>query len=397
MKTRYGVCCALLFILATSVQAQWKSAQRFSVNGTAQSTNAWSVSSSFGGMVHIVWSDTRDVNPVVYYRRSTDYGETWEDEIRFVDTESNAENPGVSIAGVMNPVVHVVWDDDRDGNKEIYYKRSSDWGVTWSEDTRLTDSPGASKMPNLHGCVCCGADVRIVWIEEQRGYFQVYYKSSDDNGLTWSDDIRVTSYESVKEHPNISFCRADVQVIWTDNRNDKHEIWGSHSIDSGSTWSPAIMLSYSKHVWAGYPVITHVDSTYHIMWTAQTSHSDTASNGIFFRRTDDLGLSWEPVQWIVLHRGDHLPYVSCAAMKENLHMTWGIPRKGLFYKLSTDNGVTWGKRENLEKPGDARNPCIAISGKSLHVLWFGKSSKGNDIFYIRNPEGNPVGEPEEEE
>jgi hypothetical protein len=82
-------------------------------------------------------------------------------------------------------------------------------------------------------------------------------------------------------------------------------------------------------------------------------------------------------------------------MKENLHMTWGIPRKGLFYKLSTDNGVTWGTKENLEKPGDGQNPCIAIAGKSVHIVWYGQGPSGSDLFYIRSPEGNPVGEEEE--
>lgn len=386
------VCWALLFIGATCLHGQWKSAQRFSSTGTAQPSHTWSISSSFGGMVHIVWSDTRDVNSVVFYRRSTDYGETWEDEIRFVDTESNAENPGVSIAGVMNPVVHVVWDDDRDGNKEIYYKRSSDWGVTWSEDIRLTDTPVASVMPNLHGCVCCGADVRIVWIEQQPGYSAVYYKYSNDNGLTWSNDICVTEQSSIKEHPNLSFCRADVQVVWTNTQVGKSAIWGSHSIDCGNTWSPPEILSCSEHAWAGYPVIAHVDSTYHVMWTAQVNHSDTSSHGIFYRQTNDLGITWERKQLLIKHKGDHTPYVSCAAMKKNLHMTWGIPTEGLFYKLSTDNGMTWGETVDLEKPGDARNPSIAISGKSVQVVWFEQGSHGLDIFHIRNPEGNPVRE-----
>jgi Neuraminidase (sialidase) len=250
-------------------------------------------------------------------------------------------------------------------------------------------------MPNLHGCVCCGADVRVVWLEQQQDYSQVYYISSNDNGLTWTDIIPVTSFESVKEHPNLSFCRNDVQVVWTDNRNNKYAIWGSHSADSGKTWSSPMMLSLSTHVWVGYPVITHVDSTYHVVWTAQTSQEDTASHGIFHRRSDDLGLTWEPVQWLVLSKGDDLPYVSCASMKNNLHMAWGIPGEGMFYRMSTDNGITWGKKEDLEMPCDGRSPCIAIAAKSVHVVWYGQGPKGSDLYYIRSPEGNPVGQVEE--
>ena len=35
--------------------------------------------------------------------------------------------------------MHVVWHDYRDGNSEIYYKRSIDGGVSWSADMQLTE------------------------------------------------------------------------------------------------------------------------------------------------------------------------------------------------------------------------------------------------------------------
>ena len=394
MDNKYRLGCVVFLFIATLLHAQWESTIDLSESNTVVPAHAWSISSSFGGMVHVVWSDIRDINPVVYYKRSTDYGNSWEDEIRFVDTESNAENPGVSIAGVMNPVVHVIWDDDRDGNKEIYYKRSSDWGVTWSNEIRLTNTPGASVQPNLHGCVCCGADIRIVWIEEHEGYAWIYYKSSDDNGLSWSDDVCISAFASVKEHPNISFCRADVQVIWTDHRNGKHEIWGSHSTDQGATWEPEILLSHEDHVWAGYATIAHVDSIYYVMWPAHAQYPDPSGNGVYFRSTNDLGLTWSPIQRIVTHEKEYVPFISCAAMKENLHITWGVPEQGLYYKRSIDKGVTWQDMIELEESAGARFPCTAISGKCVHIVWSEKSSEGTTVHYMRDPQGNPVGESE---
>ena len=85
MRPLYKLSCGLLVFYVSFLHGQWESVQQFCERGTAQPTNAWNISSSFGGMVHVVWSDTRDVNSVVYYRRSTDYGKTWADEIRFVD------------------------------------------------------------------------------------------------------------------------------------------------------------------------------------------------------------------------------------------------------------------------------------------------------------------------
>ncbi|MBN2620744.1 exo-alpha-sialidase [candidate division WOR-3 bacterium] len=337
---RISIVVLLVFLSLTVLHAQWEPAQRLSENGKAQPGTARSVSSSFGGMVHVVWSDTRDVNSVIDYKRSTDYGKTWEDEIRFADTESNAENPGVSIAGVMNPVVHVVWDDDRDGNKEIYYKRSSDWGITWSEDIPIT------------------AD----------GFLQ--------------------------EPPNLSFCRADVQAVWIDHRSGKTEIWGSHSTDCGVTWSPAISISQPEHAWAGFATIVHVDSTYHVVWTARIDLSNPPFYSIYYRSTNDLGLTWNPIRRIATHETAYPPVVSCAAMKENVHLTWGIPGQGLFYRRSTSSGFTWEGNVCLKDAADVYDPCIAISGKYVHVVWYEKVGKTAYIYYMRNLTGNPIGPPE---
>lgn len=341
-------------------------------------------------MVHVVWCDTRYINPQVYYIRSTSGGEEWQDEIQLCTTESNAENPGVSIAGVMNPVVHVVWDDDRDENKEIYYKRSSDWGVTWSDDIRLTDTPDASVRPNLHGCVCCGTDVRIAWVEEQNSEADIFYKYSDDNGLTWSDNIPITDDDHMQDDPNLTFCRADVQVVWTDFRNGKAEVWGRHSTDCGATWSAELCLSDPKLPWAGFPMIAHFDSTYYIVWLAQVDSSVTPHHDIFYRRTQDLGITWESVVRLTAERMVYWPLLSCAAMGKNFHITWVQLDKGVFYKRSLDQGETWERDTCLVTGVKAENPALAVAGERVHIVWYEKKQEGTDVYYMRNPTGNPV-------
>ncbi len=119
---KYVLYSVLGFLVATPLFAQWEPTTRLTHCGSALLANTWSISASFGGIVHVVWFDLRSENSQIHYTRSQDHGITWEDEICLTNTTGKAENPGVSIAGVMNPVTHIVWDDDQDGNKEIYYK-----------------------------------------------------------------------------------------------------------------------------------------------------------------------------------------------------------------------------------------------------------------------------------
>ena len=72
-----------------------------------------------GSAVHIVWQDSRDGNEEIYYKRSTDGGLNWGSDLRLTTNISGSWNPSVSVSG---PVVHVVWNDYRIGS-EIWYKR----------------------------------------------------------------------------------------------------------------------------------------------------------------------------------------------------------------------------------------------------------------------------------
>ena len=79
---------------------------------------------------------------------------------------------------------------------EIYLKRSTDRGVTFSPDLRLTRAAGASQRPSL---AIRGEHVSVVWFDDRDhdGTFDVYMKDSRDAGLTWSEDHRLTYSSAV--------------------------------------------------------------------------------------------------------------------------------------------------------------------------------------------------------
>jgi hypothetical protein len=74
-----------------------------------------------GSVVHLVWFDLRDGNYEIYYNRSADGGINWETDTRITNELAFSFYPSVAVSGNM---VHIVWQDTRDGNNEIYYKRN---------------------------------------------------------------------------------------------------------------------------------------------------------------------------------------------------------------------------------------------------------------------------------
>jgi hypothetical protein len=79
--------------------------------------------------LHLVWEDDRnsfDDNFEIYYRMSTDLGQTWGSEVRLTDTLNKSCGPSLACDGRY---LHLFWFDLRDDTTnrwgEIYYKRKS--------------------------------------------------------------------------------------------------------------------------------------------------------------------------------------------------------------------------------------------------------------------------------
>ena len=140
----------LVCILSIQIsKAQWQPDVRLTNDPSYSSTsqnNAWCIAAS-GNVVHVVWKDNRDGNEEIYYKRSTDGGSSWGSDIRLTYNMYISEDPSISVFG---QAVHVVWVDNLDDlNWDIYYKSSTDAGISWGVDTRLTNNIAGS---NYHDC-----------------------------------------------------------------------------------------------------------------------------------------------------------------------------------------------------------------------------------------------------
>jgi hypothetical protein len=84
----------------------------------------------------------------------------------------------------------VAWEDQRDGNREIYYLRSTDGGTTWGSETRLTSNPSASQYPNIAADPSGG--VYIVYQDSADVTKGIWFLSSTDRGTTWSPESKIS-------------------------------------------------------------------------------------------------------------------------------------------------------------------------------------------------------------
>ena len=250
--------------------ANWDAETRLTNNNTYSRSPSVAV---FNSNLHVVWYDNRDGDNEIYYKRSLDNATNWSEDLRLTNNTGSSEYPSVAVSGSE---VHVVWTDNRDGDNEIYYKRSLDNGTNWSDDIRLTNSNGSSYSPSI---AVSNSGVYLVWIDSRTGSDEIFFKRSLDNGVNWSDDIRLTEFASAKMNSSIAVSGSYVHVVWREFRVDNYEIYYKHSFDNGTNWSDDLRLTNAAGG-SWNPSIAVSNSNLHVVWT---DYRD-ANTEIYYKR-----------------------------------------------------------------------------------------------------------------
>jgi len=220
------------------------------------------VAADGGGRVHIVWYDDRDGIEQIYYKRSLDHGMTWGADVRLAACSDRQEHPAITARGDS---VYVVWHSQRDNGSNIFLKRSTDGGTTWEPEARISTSDRAAYA----SVAVAGANLHVVWGDNRDGgQAEVYIRSSDDDGLYWGPETRVSETPFDSWVPTVEASSRNVYVAWVDTRDGNEEEYFRRSADGGKTWGEVTRLTDNPaNSWA--PSLVAEGETLHFVWFDQ--------------------------------------------------------------------------------------------------------------------------------
>lgn len=378
---------AAVLFAANLSQAQWEPDVRLTtaLYGSYTSyNNAWCIAVS-GDSVHIAWYDERDGGyPEIYYKCSTDAGVSWGADTRLTNNTAHSWCPSIIVSGL---VVHVVWFEDRTGYYEIYYKRSTDGGISWGADTRLTYASVDAEYPSL---AISGSVLHLVWWDYRdnaNGDYEIYYKRSIDGGTSWESDTRLTYDGGYSGMPSVAVSVSVVHVLWEDDRDGNGEIYYKRSADGGISWGADTRITNnSADSWG--PSVAVDGSVVHVTWMDKRNGGEYE---VYYKRSSDGGLTWGEDTRLTYAAGDS-QYPNIAVSGSLVHIVWYDKRDGndeIYYKQSTDGGINWGEDLRLTNAiFTSQQPSVAVSDSIIHVVWNDDREMNNEIYYKRNPTGN---------
>ena len=388
MRFRFLVLSSCL--LVSFAAAQWEPDIRLTGDdsGSHTSFNNTHCIAGSGRVVHVAWYDRRTGTDQIFYKRSTDAGTTWSQDTALTTGTGGKSDPGLA---VMGDLVHLVWEDRRGGyNSEVYYRRSTDNGVSWESETRLTIDNYLSQNP----CVCTQGDrVHVAWANDTAGR-EVYYLRSTDRGVTWGDRRRLTFDMQESYYPSLAAVGNVVHCVWRDWRDHSFEVYYLRSATYGQTWdSIPVRLSGDPASGSYNPCIAASGPGAHVIWW---DTRDTPFE-LYYRRTTDYGNTWEPeVRLTFDTTGSYNPTI--AAEGASVHVTWEAlyGSADIYVRSSFDVGATWLPEQRLTNDQFLSvSPSVAVIDSGIHVIWTDfRDSDYGEIYYKRNLTGN-VGVEEE--
>jgi hypothetical protein len=200
-----------------------------------------------GDDLHAVWQDLRGATWQTYYRRSPDFGQSFDPAAIQLSSWGNIKSP--KVATDRGNGVFVVWQAFASDEERIYLSRSLDGGLSFQPEVQLNLGP-ASYADTPQVCADALGNVYVVWIQTEAlttpQVFvtdQVYITLSHDSGATWSTPAIVNTnpptHGVVHQFPHLACSdNGRVYVAYGSNRNGNNDVFFRGARGFGTILAP---------------------------------------------------------------------------------------------------------------------------------------------------------------
>lgn len=166
-----------------------------------------------GSGVYVGWEEGAGSSSEILLARSVDHG------VSFAPAANMSATAGFSSIGASLDAdgtnVWLTWSDRSPGNDEVFYRRSTNSGETFSDAVNLSSTLLASSTSFVKGN---GTQVWVAWSEPPASGSNlpdIYVRGSSDGGFTFGNVVNVSNSGTVHSNqPRVGLTSLAVSLFW---------------------------------------------------------------------------------------------------------------------------------------------------------------------------------------
>ena len=343
-----------------------------------------------GNNIYIAWIDDTSGNRDVFFRKSIDQGKTFGDTVNLSNMPGGAYN--VQIIAIYN-YVFVVWEHTPDNNGQIFFKRSVDYGNTFDKTVSLGNNTGFYGLPQISAAVSSNEEknnsnrinsrinIYTIWHDSSNG---IVLRKSIDGGETFDKAISLSKKYSLSFYPQLAVSSANVYATWvsTQNlgtKNETNNIVFSRSTDAGNTFNNMINLTNNAKL-SFDPQISISNNHVYVTWLNGTfiGKSFPLLRDILFKSSNDFGATFDnSAISLNNYTGGWTKDPKIKAFDNKVYASWvekspGKKNGEIYFRQSIDNGKTFGDIINLSnntKDSNSHQITLTQGNGNVYVIW----------------------------
>lgn len=343
-----------------------------------------------GNAINALWW-SHEGQKALYFSRSTDGGKTFS-KTAIVNDDHGVLYPFHLAADGNN--LGMVYNDERSPKYEIYFNRSTDGGKTWQRPDQRLDTPPAIKdadsvrfEPQM---AAIGNRWVVVWRDPgdsamaQFNYQSLLMRTSTDNGKTWSEEKHIYSTKQVMSQ--LTLKALDGHFVLAFAEGDGIRLMSAKA-DAADWTRPLSVPGFNSTSGGDIKLAAGNQNKLTVVWSGQLAESKAA---IFSSGFDLAKSAW-------LHdavRVDTKEINNTQSLSPSLVSlpngiavaAWTDYRNILpevYVATSRDNGATWSKAQNVGINGadSMSTPTLAVEKNAVFLGYQAHINNKPDELY----------------
>jgi hypothetical protein len=352
-----------------------------------------------GGTIHLVYDDdTLNVTGNdVFYRRSTDRGLTWSTPLKVSTSSASAGSGVLALDSAGNP--YAAYTSQNGATGEIWVTRSTDRGATFQPPIRVSVAGRNADLAAI--AVDANRNVVVAFFDQDptSGLLAVNAVRSADGGATFGTMQPLLNENSINpiQPPSLAFDSKGVAYLaWTTSALTSGPVSTCRmAIAPGGTTFSVRMTVSDTGVDAFAPRVA-VDKSDAVYVTFYNRYATTngLNREVMVQKSTDGGATFSAPVNVSNDGGQSTFPFLVPDTRGGVSVVWqddsGNDQGDAFYAHSADGGKTFGAPVNLSAtPGVSTNPAGAVDALgNLLVMWTDDSTANTEVFSAWAPTGD---------